>query len=93
MVYVDAMTRCLRTARWPWSEACHLYADDEDELHAFARRLKLKQEWFQTANARFHHYDLTSGKRRRAVSLGAVEHSTEEVVAWVHARDRRAERG
>lgn len=70
-VYVDEIRqwptpiRCFRTG------SCHLTADTDAELHAFARRLRLKAEWFQPKSV--PHYDLTPEKRARAVSLGAFE--------------------
>ena len=50
-----------------WS---HLMADTLEELHAFARRLGMRPEWFQD-HPRHPHYDLTEGKRYRALHLGA----------------------
>mgnify|MGYP003516645513 CR=1 FL=1 len=71
-VYVDPeMT-------WPTKIKCfkngssHLFADTEDELHAMAKRLGLKREWFQDASV-FHHYDLSPAKRILAVKLGVIE--------------------
>ncbi len=50
--------------------SCHLMADTEDELHAFAARLGLRRAWFQPLSS--PHYDLTASKRARALELGAV---------------------
>lgn len=61
---------------WPTKIRCfkagsaHLTADTVDELHAFARRLRLRQEWFQPLSS--PHYDLTPEKQARALALGAV---------------------
>jgi hypothetical protein len=66
---------------------CHLFADLEDceEIHAFARRLGLKREWFDRS-----HYDLVPTKRARAIALGAVPLSCEEAAAvWQKARTFR----
>jgi len=46
-----------------------LLADELEELHAAARGLGLKPEWFQVG--RMPHYDLTARKRAAAVVLGA----------------------
>lgn len=53
--------------------SCHLTTDGPlEELHAFAARIGMKRAWFQ--EHRFApHYDLTPGRRVRAVALGAVE--------------------
>lgn len=67
-VYVDR----LRDWGWRLGPSCHLIADTNEELHAFAARVGLKRAWFQ-AKASGPHYDLTAGRRVLAVSLGAVE--------------------
>lgn len=66
-VYVDDL--CNRGWKLGWS--CHLIADDEGELHAFALRIGLRRAWFQPRSS--PHYDLTVGRRADAVALGAVE--------------------
>lgn len=71
-VYVDWLQTWIPTKRWPYKQFCHLMADTIDELHAFAVKLGLKRQWFQAKSSR-PHYDLTAGKRRQAVHLGAVE--------------------
>lgn len=63
---------------------CHLFADEVDceELHAFAKRLGMRRDWFQG-----DHYDLTPGKRAMAVRLGARELSRADAVAvWRRQR-------
>lgn len=54
--------------------SCHLTVDhglgDVEELHAFAARLGMKRAWFQDGST--PHYDLTPGRRERALKLGAV---------------------
>jgi hypothetical protein len=54
-------------------EWCHLTADTEDELHAFAARLGMRREWFQDhPRPERRHYDLTRERRERAVRAGAL---------------------
>lgn len=77
-VYVDKLRRCQLRGRWKWSEACHLVADTEDELHAFAQRLGCKREWAQ--RTRLVHYDLTKPKRAKAVRYGAIEITDKQFV-------------
>lgn len=77
-VYVDevldwtliAQARRLRHTHW-----CHLTADTEQELHAFAARLGLRRSWYQRKgpNDVGWHYDVTPNKRAQAVRLGARE--------------------
>jgi hypothetical protein len=57
-----------------WSGGGHLQADTLDELHEFAARLGLRQEWFQSKPGRPEndHYDLTRARRDLAIRLGAI---------------------
>jgi hypothetical protein len=72
MIMVDEIIR------WPHAKppfrmgSCHLTTDSDDlvELHAFARALGLRREWFQPVSS--PHYDLTPARRMRALELGAV---------------------
>lgn len=57
--------RCFRPG------SCHLTATTLDELHAFAKRLGLKREWFQD-HVVAPHYDLTVKTRAKALSMGAI---------------------
>jgi hypothetical protein len=98
-VYVDNARIAARVGRHntTWS---HLFADTQDELHAFADRLGLQRKWFQdpvrigkpikarpgSRAAENWHYDVTEAKRRQAVSLGAVQVSWREAVAIINAR-------
>jgi hypothetical protein len=83
-VYVDdasiAATAGPHTSRWS-----HLFADTRSELHDFADALGLRREWFQDAPATWH-YDLSEGKRARAIQLGA------EAVTWREGADIIRER-
>lgn len=62
---------------WGWKMygkailSCHMVADSEAELHAFARKLGLKRTWYQ-GRAATPHYDITEGKAEQAQRLGAV---------------------
>ncbi|MDB5761637.1 MAG: hypothetical protein JWQ21_632 [Herminiimonas sp.] len=64
-VYVDDVRIAWRQNRW-----CHLVADSLEELHAFASKLGLKREWFQT-HASYPHYDVTLRSRDQALAMGA----------------------
>ncbi len=66
IVPLDAKTRRVST-RW-----CHLFSDDVDELHEFARSIGMKRAWFQISNAGVPHYDLTASRRQEAIHQGAV---------------------
>jgi hypothetical protein len=72
MIMVDLLMGCAPNRSWKWGQACHLFTDSEDlnELHAFAKRIGLKREWFQ--DHELPHYDLTRGKRIQAINAGAM---------------------
>lgn len=71
-IYVDEMAPCIRTAKWPYDESCHLVADSVEELQEFARLIKLNRSWFQN-KPELPHYDLTQGMRCWAVAFGPIE--------------------
>jgi hypothetical protein len=76
-VYVDAAIWHFAGRRW-----CHLMADDEAELHRFARRLGLHRQSYQgPPKTSAAHYDITGFERDRAVRLGAIECSRAEILA------------
>jgi Protein of unknown function (DUF4031) len=62
-------------SRW-----CHMTADSTDELIAFAISLGLQEKYIQFRGTWKEHFDVTEGKRRLAVSKGAVEVSFRERV-------------
>ncbi len=72
MVLVDEL-RVWPNARRPFHlGSCHLTTDGEiDELHRFAHALGMRRQWFQD-HPLAPHYDLTPGRRERALQLGAV---------------------
>lgn len=80
-VFVDALFECesrdaqaFRVGARNGHRWCHLIADTDDELHAFASRLGMRRAWFQAPPKASHpHYDLTPGRRAKAVALGAFE--------------------
>jgi hypothetical protein len=77
-VYVD---HAFAYGEWGrWSGGGHLQADTTEELHAFADRMGMRREWFQSKPSRTEndHYDLTEKGRALALELGAI------------AEDRRA---
>jgi len=69
-VYVDDMRQLARvgrvTARWS-----HLFADSQEELEEFARRLGLDRSWIQHPGTAREHYDVTDSVRDRALRFGA----------------------
>ena len=49
---------------------CHMVADDIEELHQMAKKLKLDDRWFQGSG--FPHYDVCLSMRKRAIKRGAI---------------------
>lgn len=71
---------------------CHMFSDTSTvELHAMARRLGLRREWFQD-DYRLPHYDVCKSVRAHAVKLGAVECDRKKTYEVMQARRRRAKR-
>jgi hypothetical protein len=66
---------------------CHMTADTEDELDAFAVKIGLKRSWCQRRGTPWVHYDLTPGKRRQAVAHGAVEEDTRDSIKRIEAKE------
>lgn len=60
---------------------CHMVATNMEELHEMAQELGLRR-YFQ-GEGRYPHYDISMGKRRTAVALGAVEVSEREIIRIV----------
>jgi hypothetical protein len=89
-VYVD-------DAIWAWQgrQWCHLLADEEGELHRFARQLGLHRTSYQgPPKTSCPHYDLTSYERSRAIRYGAIACDRNAIVAvfrHVRARPCRSE--
>ena len=79
-VYVDEALWRWQGLRW-----CHLLADDIDELHRFAASLGIQRSSYQgPPKTSAPHYDLTAFERARAISLGAVMCSREDIVLVLH---------
>ncbi len=77
-VYVDDMMPCVPNKNWRYTQACHMIADSDDDLHAMAAKIGLRREWFQTASI-LRHYDLTASKRELAIRFGAIPIDRHEV--------------
>ena len=76
-VYVDSPIWRWHGRRW-----CHLLADDVDELHRFAFLLGVKRTTYQgPPKTATPHYDITALERYRALRLGAIPSSREQIVA------------
>lgn len=71
-------------AIWPYAGRrwCHMLADTPEELHSFAAALGVKRSTYQgPPRTSKPHYDITAFERDRALRLGAIACSREEIVA------------
>lgn len=78
-VYVDRLRRVSIGPHWRWPLAAHLLADDLDELHAFAKQIGLRRQWFQ-GDATAPHYDLNPKRHAAALRMGAKLVERDELV-------------
>lgn len=75
-VYIDDYR-----ARYGRLVMSHMIADTDAELHQMADALGLKRRWFQD-----DHYDVCWTKRKRAISLGAIEITVKQCAAMNRRR-------
>lgn len=84
-VYVDDMK-----AKFRRFIMCHMIADTDDELHEMAEKIGIQRKWFQCPPEHYYqHYDISLTKRKMAVSLGAVEITSRELVRIMRQRKQR----
>ena len=60
---------------------CHMVADSLDELHAMAKAIGMRREWFQ--GEKTPHYDVCLSRRAAALKLGAIEIDREKMVELI----------
>lgn len=58
-----------------------MIADTEPELHAMAKTIGLKREWFQLQST--PHYDVSQSKRKLAIEHGALEISDRDLIELI----------
>lgn len=63
-------------------EWCHLWTDGTDaQLVEFARKIGMRPEWLQRSRRGLVHFDLTPGRRAKAIAAGAVALERHDAVA------------
>jgi hypothetical protein len=90
-VYVDPLLDYGGSDSFRWKRSCHMYADSLWELHRMAAAIGMKRSWFQS-HTKLPHYDLVESRREFAVHMGAIEHSREQMVAFMRSRVPRIEK-
>lgn len=81
MIYVDEIRDYGPKGDW-----CHLWSDDIEELHHFAKDLGMRRSWLHESrglSGDFKHYDLRPSKRELALARGAVFMPFKD---WIKAR-------
>lgn len=66
----------------------HMVADTIDELDAMADAIGVQRRWKQKAGTCYEHYDVCASKRQVAISLGAIEVESRELVRVFKAKRR-----
>jgi hypothetical protein len=59
-----------------------MMADTLDELHAMADKIGVKRKWFQN-HPNHPHYDICQSKRELAVSFGAIELTSTQLIVLI----------
>lgn len=80
-VYVDDME-----APFGRMIMCHMIADTTEELLEMVDAIDVARRWIQKEGTTSEHFDISKGKRRLAVQLGAVEISQRDLVRRMRSR-------
>ncbi len=84
-IYVDPIEH-YEDSKLPYKDWCHMTViGNIQTLHDMAGKIGLKRQWFQR-HPTFPHYDLTPGKRAKAIAYGAIPISREEYADKLIAR-------
>lgn len=65
---------------------CHMIADTTEELILMADKIGIKEKWIQDAGTHQEHFDICLKKKRLALSLGAKEVTSRELVKIIKAK-------
>lgn len=71
MVYVDNFY--ITGVTYGRMKMCHMIADTTEELLDMADKIGVQKKWIQHRGTANEHFDICLAKRKKAVSLGAVE--------------------
>lgn len=89
MVYVDDMR-----ANYGRLILCHMLADSDQELHEMADKIGVARKWWQSPEKTYvSHYDVASGRRLKAIALGAIPITSRQAVALINRKKVTGEMG
>lgn len=75
MVYIDDFN-----APYGRMTMCHMIADTTEELLRMCDRIGVNRKWIQDTGTYYEHFDICLSKKKKAMSLGAVEMNAREMV-------------
>lgn len=81
-VYVDNMK-----APHPGIPKCYMIADTEEELEAMAVAIGAKVAWWQDKGTKRSRFEISKGKRAKALNNGAVKISDRQLSCMAFLRD------
>jgi hypothetical protein len=59
---------------------CHMKANTTAELLEMADRIGVARKWIQDKGGRWEHFDICLSKKKLAISFGAIEVTSRELV-------------
>lgn len=65
---------------------CHMFADSREELLAMAEQIGVASKWIQKRGTVYEHFDISKGRREKALARGAVAITRKEVGLLLRAR-------
>jgi hypothetical protein len=86
-VYVDSPKHKIA-----YMKMCQMTADTESELLEMAESIGLSRINMRGRSGKFVHFDVSKPKRKKAISLGAVEVSSKELTGSDRQKKRRRTR-
>lgn len=88
-VYIDDMFASLGRMKMS-----HMIADTDEELHKMALAIGMRIEWWQSPEKTYaSHYDVASGRRLKAIALGAIPITSRQAVALINRKKVTGEMG
>jgi hypothetical protein len=81
-VYVDNFN-----AKFQGMIMCHVIADSQLELLEFMDKIGVQRKWIQYINTYNEHFDICLSKKKKAISLGAIEINFRDYANMVNERN------